>query len=170
MTANPTQRLTADKRRQSYSSLRLISSPRDAPDIEGDGGFEYKQRDFVPIKLGSALFSKLERRYWESHGVDGVPIIFAIETFHDSDSLYYSSSPLGTYLYGFRHEQLRNPEGKLLIVPRKVETHTFGGKTIPSGFSFRQVLSTSVLFSSVTAVPSINSTAWDSRGRISTLE
>ena len=137
VTANPTQRLTAEQRRQSYSSSRLISSPRDALDIEEDGAFEFKQKDFVPIKLGSALFSKLERRYWESHGVDSVPIIFAIETFHDSDSLYYSSSPLGTYLYGFRHEHLRDADGKLLIVPQRVETHTFGGKTIPSGFFFQ---------------------------------
>ena len=101
-----------------------------------DRGFEYKQRDFVPIKLGSALYSKLQRRYWETSSMANVPIILAIETFHDAASLYYSSAPLSTYLYGYRHDHLWDAEGRLLIVPSKVETHTFGGKTIPSGFFF----------------------------------
>ena len=136
VTANPTQRIDPDQGDQLYSSTRLISSPRDALITELGGAFEYKQRDFVPIKLGSPLYSKLQKRYWESDSMVGVPLVFAIETFHDAASLYYSSSALGTYLYGFRHEHLWSIDRSLLIVPRKIDAHTFGGKTIPSGFFF----------------------------------
>ena len=137
VTANPTQGLDPRQGGQLYSSTRLISSPTDALITELGGAFEYKQRDFVPIKLGSALYSKLKKRYWESDSMgSSVPLVFAIETFHDAASLYYSSAALGTYLYGFRHEHLWRTDGRLLVVPRKVNTHTFGGKTIPSGFFF----------------------------------
>ena len=134
VTANPTQGLDPRQREQLYSSTRLISSLSDALITEMEGAFEYKQKDFVPIKLGSALYSKLEKRYWESASMDSVPLVFAIETFHDAASLYYSSAALATYLYGFRQEHLWNTDGRLLVVPRRVDTHTFGRKTIPSGF------------------------------------
>lgn len=99
-----------------------------------DRSFVDKEQDFVPIRLGSALYSKLQKRYWELKVVAGRPLIFAIETFHDRHSLHYSSSALGTYLYGFRHECLWDPQGRLLVVPKRVDTHTYAGKSIPSGF------------------------------------
>ena len=36
----------------------------------------------VAIKLGSPLYSKLKKRYWELPHVEGRPLILAIETFH----------------------------------------------------------------------------------------
>ena len=123
VTANPTQGLDPRQKGYLYSSTRLISSPSDALITEEDGAFAYKQKDFVPIKLGSALYSKLQKRYWESASMDSVPLVFAIETFHDAASLYYSSAALATYLYGFRHEILWSTDERLLIVPRRVDTH-----------------------------------------------
>ena len=136
VTANPTQGLDPRQGEQLYSSTRLIGSPADALITDLQGEFEYKQKDFVPIKLGSALYSKLKKGYWNSDSMDGVPLVFAIETFHDVASLYYSSAALGIYLYGFRHEHLWGADGRLLVVPRRIDTHTFGRKTIPSGFFF----------------------------------
>ena len=136
VTANPTQGLSSDQESRTYSSTRLLVSPFDNPLPKLDGKFEYKQRNFVPIKLGSALYSKLQKRYWQSGNVGTMPIVLAIETFHDETSLHYSSSALATYLYGFEHSYIYDTEGKLVIVPRKVETHEFAGKSIPSGFFF----------------------------------
>ena len=134
VTANPTQGLHPAYLRELYSSTRLLTPPFDRHIDKLDGGFEYKQEDFVPIKLGSALFSKLQKRYWDSSNVANMPIIFAIETFHDEASLHYSSSALSTYLYGYRHYPIYNDKGNLVVVPRKVDSHHFAGKSIPSGF------------------------------------
>ena len=138
VTTNPTQGLSSnsDKEARHYSSTGLLVSPFDNPLPKLDGRFEYKQKNFVPIKLGSALYSKLQKRYWQSGNVGTMPLVLAIETFHEEASLHYSSSALATYLYGFEHSYIYDTEGKLMIVPRKVEVHEFAGKSIPSGFFF----------------------------------
>ena len=58
VTANPTQGLGSDYGQQANSSIRLLVPPFDTHFPNLDGAFEYKQEDFVPIKLGSALYSK----------------------------------------------------------------------------------------------------------------
>jgi hypothetical protein len=63
-----------------------------------------------------------------------VPLILAIEMFYDQESLFYSSSALSTYLYGFRHSYVWDSEGKPRTVAEKVDSHEFAGKSIPSGF------------------------------------
>ena len=134
VTANQTQGLGTGDLRSAYSSTRLLAPPFDQTLPQLDGALDYKQEDFVPIKLGSALYSKLQKKYWESPTAKDLPIILAIETFHDEASLYYTSSPLATYLYSTRHTYFWNSEGNLVIVPQEVVEHTFAGKTIPSGF------------------------------------
>ena len=132
VTANPTQGMGALRR--SHSSTRVLVPPFDQTLPQLDSSFEYKQEDFVPIKLGSALYSKLEKRYWALPTAQNLPIILAIETFHEEASLHYTSSALATYLYGTRHDYIWDSEGNLVIVPQKVEEHAFAGKTIPSNF------------------------------------
>ena len=134
VTANPTQNATANRSQRAYSSTKLLAFPSDRVLPELDGSFEYKREDFVPIKLGSALYSKLQKRYWESANMGNIPIILAIESFHEEASLHYTSSALATYLYGFRHSYIYDLDGRLIVIPRKVDSHTFAGKTIPSGF------------------------------------
>ena len=135
VTTNPTQESPPYPKQRVYSSTRLLSLPSDAPILDRfDGRFEYKAEDFVPIKLGSALYSKLKKRYWQFPDIRNIPLILAIESFHDDAALHYSSSALATYLYGYRHSHFYDPEGNLLIVPRKVDSHSFAGKSIPSGF------------------------------------
>lgn len=132
VTTNPTDGSV----KQGASSLRLLMPPFDKHPLEFDDAFEYKQEDFVPIKLGSALYSKLQKRYWESSNMQGIPIILAIEAFHQKEALFYSSSALGTYLYGFRHMPFWGDTGNLSIIPQQIDSHDFGGKSIPSGFFF----------------------------------
>ena len=158
VTANPTQGLNPANAREVYSSTGLLAPPFDRLIDKLDGRFEYKQEDFVPIKLGSALFSKLKKRYWTSNSIKDRPIILAIETFHDEASLHYSSSALSTYLYGYRHHHIYDNKGNLIVIPRKVDTHHFAGKSIPSGF-FHQAESeniSAVLFSNSGTVSKFN--------------
>jgi len=56
----------------------------------------------MPIKFGSALYSKLSRKkpYWDLPDVVGYPLIFAIADFHEPQSMTWSSSALFEYLYG----------------------------------------------------------------------
>ena len=158
VTANPTQGLETEGLRRAYSSTRVIAPPFDKVLPQLDGAFDYKQEDFVPIKLGSALYSKLQKRYWESDTTQSLPIILAIETFHEQASLHYTSSALATYLYGTRHTYVWDGYGNLVIVPQKVENHTFAGKTIPSNFFGLQDANhiSAVLFSNSGTVSKFN--------------
>lgn len=91
-------------------------------------------RDELPIRFGSALFSKLQKAYWTKPHCTGLPFVIAVQAFHDKGSLHFSDTSLVEYAYGRRHTAEWTPEGDLLIKSRKVEAHSLGEKTIPSGF------------------------------------
>ena len=57
---------------------------------------------YVPIKYGSALYSKLKKRYWELPHVEGNSLVLAIQDFHAPASMMWSSNALVEYLYGIR--------------------------------------------------------------------
>jgi len=96
-------------------------------------------RDYMPIKFGSSLYSKLTRKppYWELDHVAGNPLVFAIADFHEPRSMLWSSTALFEYLYGVRHEFSIDENGHLIISPLKIDTHRIDGKEIPSGFFFQ---------------------------------
>jgi hypothetical protein len=96
------------------------------------------QRDYMPIKFGSPLFSKLKKKYWEKEHVAGRPLVFAIADFHAKQSMMWSSTALQNYLYGVRHEFEHDSEGKLIVSPLKIDFHEHNGKKIPSGFFFTE--------------------------------
>ena len=95
--------------------------------------------DYMPIKWGSALSSKLNRHkpYWELPHVTGKPIVLAVQDFHIPQSMSFSSGTLLPYLYGRRFSALYDVNGNLVISDTERADHTWEGKTIPSGF-FRQ--------------------------------
>lgn len=95
-----------------------------------------KLKDYIPIKFGSPLYSKLRKRYWELDHVKGKPLVFAIEDFHQTGSLLWSGSALIDYLYGYRWSWKKDEKGNLLIIPEKIDKHKYGDKEIPSGFFF----------------------------------
>ncbi|MES2005565.1 MAG: hypothetical protein V4450_13695 [Bacteroidota bacterium] len=107
--------------------------------------------DYMPIKFGSSLFSKLQKKYWEKAHVKGIPFILAIHDFHmpstleSFGSMTWSRDALGDYLYGYRMKVTIEEDGSIKrhirdngrhIEPimEKIETHEWNEKTIPSNF------------------------------------
>lgn len=90
-------------------------------------------KEYMPIKFGSALISKLRKRYWEKPSAKDLPLMFAIHDFHAPQSMTFTRSALPIYLYGYDWNSEKK-NGKLRIVPRKVDFHNWGQKRIPSGF------------------------------------
>jgi hypothetical protein len=91
-------------------------------------------REYLPIKFGSSLTSKLARRYWERPNVEGAPFVLAIADFSSPGSMMHSGSALERYLYGYDHQAERDAKGRLTIGRRRIGEHRFGDKVIPSGF------------------------------------
>lgn len=101
--------------------------------------------DYMPMKYGSALLSKLNkvdqhgRRYWEREKSERKPFVLAIADFHkptekkEIGSMTYTQSALWQYLYGSR--VYWEMEGDMLVIkPEKIAAHRYGEKEVPSGF------------------------------------
>tara|TARA_R110000772_G_scaffold142476_1_gene252148 strand:+ start:1401 stop:2753 length:1353 start_codon:yes stop_codon:yes gene_type:complete len=101
--------------------------------------------DYMPIKYGSALYTKLtktdaqDRHYWEREDSSGKPFLLAIADFHlpaqgkELGSMTYTQSALWQYLYGSRvYWEMEGDQ--LVIKPEEIGSHKFGEKEIPSGF------------------------------------
>lgn len=117
-----------------------------------------KLKDYMPIKFGSTLFSKLSKKYWQHEHVKGHPLIFAIQDFHQDRSMLWSSMALPTYLYGVQHHWHYDDSGNLIITPEYVEKHEYGTKQIPSGFFFQPDAEnvSAVLFSNSATISKFN--------------
>jgi hypothetical protein len=96
------------------------------------------QRHYMPIKFGSPLYSKLQKKYWELKQIVDIPLVLAIADFHAKQSMLWSSTALQNYLYGTRHEFQFDEDGQLVISPIKIDFHEHNGKKIPSGFFFTE--------------------------------
>ncbi len=108
----------------------------DPASMENEGLKSYFT-DYMPIKWGSALWSKLNKRYWEMPHVAGKPIVLAVQDFHIPSSMSFSSGTLMPYLYGRKFSALYDADGNLVVSDVERAEHTWEGKTIPSGF-FKQ--------------------------------
>ncbi|MEJ1193165.1 hypothetical protein [Pseudarthrobacter sp. CCNWLW207] len=89
---------------------------------------------YLPIRYAGPLTAKLRKEYWTKPAAADKPLVFAIQDFHETMSMTYSGTALAIYLYGFTHEAQRDSTGALTVVPRQITEHTWGQKTIPSGF------------------------------------
>lgn len=114
-------------------------------------------RNEVPIKLGSPLYTKLKKRYWDLPHVAGRPFVIAIETFHGAGSLLLSSTSLSEYLLGLRHRFHFDERGNLVVEADAVQEHV-GSKTIPSNFFAQPGAEnlSAVLFSNAGTIPKFN--------------
>lgn len=88
----------------------------------------------LPIRFGGPLFSKLKMKYWELPQCKDIPLVLAIEAFHEDGSLHYSDSALAQYLYGLRHFPDWAEDGSLIVRTSSITHHVHGTKTIPSNF------------------------------------
>jgi hypothetical protein len=99
---------------------------------------EEELREFIkhelPIRLGSPLFSKLTRAYWDLPPARNRPFCLAIESFATSDSLHFSENEIGSYLFGLETTWHHDRGGRLHVVNRPFGEHVVGSKRIPSGF------------------------------------
>lgn len=117
----------------------------DRPDPQTPEEMEVFLDEYMPMKFGSCLTSKLNkidaqgRHYWERDESQGKPFILAVADFHKEatesgpGSMTYTQSALWRYLYGHRVEW-EKVDGRLLVRSVPKPSHTFGSKTIPSGF------------------------------------
>jgi hypothetical protein len=87
----------------------------------------------VAIRLGSPLYSKLNKKYWELPHVKDRPLVLAIEDFHAQGALTHGSSALSTYLFAAAPTWSKDEAGILTVGSEAVERHR-GSKDIPSGF------------------------------------
>lgn len=91
-------------------------------------------RHYMPIRYAGPLTAKLKKKYWERDHVAGLPLVFAIQDFHEPSSMSWSSSSLPIYLYGVYHEAVTQSDDAVAVVPRTISTHEWGTKTVPSSF------------------------------------
>ena len=90
---------------------------------------------YVPLKYGSALFSKLKKKYWEQPYVAGQPLVLAIQDFHAPHAMAWSNSALVEYLYAVRQVERAGAEGEAELVSKRVADYRWGDKPpIPAGF------------------------------------
>lgn len=112
----------------------------------------------VPIRLGSPLFTKLQKKYWRLPQVVGRPFILAIQDFHTAGALTTSDAPLTRYLYGLGQNWWHDEDGNLVIEGHELTEHAVGKKRIPSGF-FQQPDAeniSAVLFCNTGTIPKFN--------------
>lgn len=137
------------------------------PDLSGttEQRASYLRND-VAIRLGSPLFTKLTKKYWELPHVAGIPFIVAIQDFHGPGSLLSSSTPLEHYLFGSEQTWYHDETGKLVIDNIDIEEHR-SFKRIPSGF-FSQPNAefvSAVLFSNAGTIAKFNRMGQEGRYR-----
>lgn len=128
------------------------------PNAKTEEEIAESHRNEMPIRFGSPLFTKLQKKYWELSHVSGRPLLFAIADFHDDQSMLWSSTGLIDYLYGVRHDFHYDDKGQLVIEPIKIGKHVLGGKEIPSGYFFQPEAEnvSGVLFSSSGTISKFN--------------
>jgi len=102
----------------------------DPPQPETNNDVLDLTNDYLPIKFGSSLFSKLSKRYWEKKHVKDKPFIIAIHDFHMPGSMTWSRNGLSEYIYGIRTRLVKNSEGKDVVVLERIKEHSWHGKSI----------------------------------------
>ncbi|MDE0547677.1 hypothetical protein, partial [Microbacterium sp. C7(2022)] len=109
------------------------AAPRPSIDSSAHDIDAYLQH-YLPIRFAGPLLSKLAKRYWEHPDVDGVPLAFAVQDFHDALSMTYSVTPLSVYLYGLVFDETRDGLGRLHQTVTPISHHAWGTKKVESGF------------------------------------
>ena len=105
------------------------------PPVETQEDMQKFLQDYMPIKFGSSLYSKLGKEYWSREHVRDLPFAIAIQDFSSPGSMIVTRPALQLYLYGY-DQDIETNNGKRVVRPRRVTTHRWEGKEIPSGFFF----------------------------------
>jgi len=91
--------------------------------------------DYVPIKFGGTLYNKLRKKYWELPHVSGLPLVFAVQDFHEPLSMTWSAPALAEYLYGVRQVLSVKEDGSVEARVEPIESFKWRDKEpVPAGF------------------------------------
>lgn len=113
----------------------------------------------MPLMFGSALYGKLNKRYWTKPHVKGLPFVIAIADFHDTMSMTWSFNALCDYLYGYKYEYSHDKDGNLIVKPNKIGNYKkSNGTEIPAGFFIQENAEnvSAVIFSSCATLSKFN--------------
>lgn len=91
-----------------------------------------KLENEIPLMFGSSLYSKLKhtcenKRYWELPQCKDIPLIFAIEDFHEDASMMWTFNGIITMLYGIDQEIEQDAAGNNIL------KHSSGKAVIKDG-------------------------------------
>jgi hypothetical protein len=121
------------RRHQSLSWIEAVTARSSrSHDVEQLGLDEFEQEAI--LSYGSALYSKLGRRYWDLPHVNGHPLVIAMADFHHKSLYRPSSAYLTKYLFGKEAQTTIESSGLVTHKLRDVTEHRFGDKSIPSNF------------------------------------
>jgi hypothetical protein len=90
--------------------------------------------EYYIIRMGSVLFSKLNKNYWELEWVKEKPLILAITPFHNYLANFLPDAKIIEYLYGISYKTELSENGLELKEVQKVKEHTHKSKKIPSNY------------------------------------
>ncbi|WP_298137534.1 hypothetical protein [Flavobacterium sp.] len=86
------------------------------------------------MRMGSVLYSKLQKKYWELEWVKGKPLVIAIAPAHNYLSNFLPDAKIIEYLYGLSYESKSKEEAHIPIKVVRTENHKLGEKEIPPNF------------------------------------
>lgn len=109
-------------------------NPSETPPVVKAANVDKYFAQYAPIKYGSALFSKLTKRYWELPHVMDHPLVLAIQDFHAPQSMVWSNTALVEYLYGIRQTATPSPANAQEVVSKRIDSYEWQGKKIPAGY------------------------------------
>lgn len=101
---------------------------------ENNLGIQKELIDYYVIRMGSVLYSKLKKTYWNLDWVKGKPLVFATSPFHNHLAKFLPDAKLIEYLYGLRYETVMTDQGLFIKDLQNVEKHEHFAKEIPSNF------------------------------------
>ena len=93
----------------------------------------------VPIRISSTLTTKLKKTpaYWTLKHTKGLPLVFALADFHESQSMTWSFPAVLQYLYGIKHDISYDSNGVPIISALKIDCYTKdNGSKVQAGFFF----------------------------------
>lgn len=101
---------------------------------ENDLAIQKELVEYYVVRMGSVLFSKLQKKYWELDWVKNKPLIIAISPFHNYIAKFLPDAKIMEYLYGIKYETELTEKGLFIKDIKTVENHTHLAKDIPSNF------------------------------------
>lgn len=120
----------------------------------------------IPLMFGSSLFTKVQhecnkKKYWELDHVKDIPLLFAIEDFHEDASMMWTFNGVISILYGIDQNIMNDESGRVVLNTINGKIFVKDGKNgkveiTPLFFSKEFVNVSAVLFSTTGTLSKFN--------------